>query len=235
MCWGRVCAPGSGRGFRAACLGLCPLELCCRPLPPCLLQPAQNAARGPVPARSLPPKCPGLPPAQACPGNSQGPSFSCPLGRGPHSSPGLSHALWPPAQPHQLPPCRLPCRAPAGRSVPHAGCQSHSPNVSGVQPSPGGGATLGHLCSHLAGPVHAQPGEVHGGSSWSWAGPPGCAEGAGVVPSVGVRVLSSVKRTRSCFRILNSRCVRGVTRSSRKAGGQLEGNGGWGVPCSQHA
>lgn len=90
--------PARGR----ASLDLCPPQLCRQPLPPCLLQPAHCAAQGLVPACSLPPRCPRLPPAPTCPGSSCGPSF-CPPSHIHCSSPSLSATLLPPAQPHWLP------------------------------------------------------------------------------------------------------------------------------------
>lgn len=111
---GRVCVLGLGRGLTAACRDwgtqawACALCSSAAGLSPSSLpQPAHHTAQGLGPARGLPPKCPGLPPAQTCPGNSWGPSFSCPLSHLHCSSPSLSSTLLPPAQPHPLPCCCL--------------------------------------------------------------------------------------------------------------------------------
>lgn len=166
--------PGLGRGFRAACqdggtqawaCALC--SPAAGPSPPCLPRPAHHAAQGLVPARGLPPKCPGLPPAQTCPGNSWGPSFSCPLCHLPCPSPSLSPTL--PSCPQLSPTCS---HFAALQSHAYTGCSGGppclqlapaanptAPRPAAFNPARGWGVEPPWVTcfSHLAGPIRVEP------------------------------------------------------------------------------
>lgn len=149
MCWGWGGGSQQPAGTGARKPG--PVPSAAGPSLSSLPQPAHHTAQWLVPACGLPPKCPGLPPAQTCPGNSWGPSFSCPLSHLRCSSPSLSSALLPPGQPHPLPCCCLQSPVFMGYSggppslplAPAVG--PTAPRSAAFAPARVGRATLGHL------------------------------------------------------------------------------------------
>lgn len=149
--------PESPQGLGHASLGL-------RLLQPCLLpRPACCAAQGPVPSCSLPPECPGLSPAQTCPGSSRGPSFSCPLGHGHHSSPSFSPPLSPPPGLASPAPTLLPLQTHvhrcSGRPVQPLALATNPTVPRSVESGPAWGCPAPRFTcsSHLAGPIHTKP------------------------------------------------------------------------------
>ena len=163
-CWGRVCVLGSGRGLRAACQhGGVQAWACALP---------SSAASPFLPACSSLPTAQlrGWCPPAACPPDARG----CHLPQLAQGAPAALLSVLPATFTVPLPASLLPSCPQAtatamlqlsptgshlaalqsheytersGCPMPAAGpsCQFHSPEVSGVQPSPGGGATLDHL------------------------------------------------------------------------------------------
>lgn len=226
---------GFGEGFQSSLPG---------PVPSGALLPAPSSLPAPAcPERSSgagarPQPAPQMPGAAACPGlpgELPGPFFllsSRPwslLLSWPLSSP-LAPSPAPPAPtlPAALPCARWPLCAPRWLPVPQPRRQ-----WSSAQPR-----RWSHLGSPLQPPGGSRSCQARR-SAWrplvELGRATGLCRGGRCRARRGSACALECEKNRELFPHLKFEVCQGITQPPRKASGRLEGNGGWGVPCSQHA